>query len=337
MRRLTVAEAAFCGLKIEAANRGLDRRRSNLAVFMPGRASRVLATVAAGVFLAGCGSSGTATPVPATTPPAASVAPPTAVATSSTAASAQPTPGAIIAAIKSAGVIRIGVALDSLPWLGYDSKNNLWFGAGNDVAVAVADALGVKIQYVQTTFGTFVAGLQANQFDMFVAPADATPERLAVVDMTNYSTAGYCYLVKASNTQINTLADLNSPNVTFAQFQGVATTQIVEQKYPLAKNIVRAQGSGEDADIISLQAGRANVAPFDSFYATFFQKKFPDLKVIPSDCLTNPDLAIPTAVAYNKGDGGLQALVASTITAIQPQIDADMAKYSTDQYLSAVP
>ncbi len=235
-------------------------------------------------------------------------------------------------------MIRVGVAQDDLPWLGYDSKTKTWFGAGQDVAVALAEALGgVKIEYVQTTFGTFVAGLQANQFDIFVPSAGLTEKRLAVVNMTAYSNAGTCYLVKKSNTKINTLADLNSPDVTFAQFSGMATTDLVKAKYPLSKTIVRTQASGENADTLSIEAGRADAAPFDNPFATVFLEKFPDLKVLPTDCLTNSDLSVPIGVGYNKGDDGFQALVGATIAKIQPQIDADIAKYSASQYLTAVP
>jgi polar amino acid transport system substrate-binding protein len=228
--------------------------------------------------------------------------------------------------------------VDSPPWLIGDATTGKWTGPGNDVAAAVAKKLGVKIDYVTTTFGTFVAGLQANQFDMFVAPANATPARLAVVDMTPYSVDGTCYAVKQSNTTINALADLNSPNVTFGFFQGIATTDQVKAQYPMAKSVTRQAVAGSPGDIQSVESGLATAAPFDSVFATVVASQFPDLKVVPpvATCLATPDLVIPTAVAYSK-DPGFDQVVKQITQQITPQIQADYAKYSSSQYLGQIP
>ncbi|MBR2820210.1 MAG: transporter substrate-binding domain-containing protein [Reyranella sp.] len=57
----------------------------------------------------------------------------------------------------------------------------LWRGWAVNVCEELAEALGVRLEMVETTFGNGVAGLQANQFDlMFVL--DGTPKRAAVID-----------------------------------------------------------------------------------------------------------------------------------------------------------
>lgn len=282
------------------------------------RISAVAVPVFLLLFLAACGSGSTAS------------------SSSSSSGGGLPS-SATITKIQSAGTIRIGV-VDSPPWLIGDATTGTWTGPGNDVAAAVAKKLGVKIDYVTTTFGTFVAGLQANQFDMFVAPANATPARLAVVDMTNYSVDGTCYAVKQSNTTVNSLSDLNSPSVTFGFFQGIATTDQVKAKYPNAKSVTRQAVAGSPGDIQSVESGIATAAPFDSVFATVVQSQFPDLKIIPpvSTCLATPDLVIPTAVAYTK-DAGFDQLVKQITQQITPQIQADYAKYSGSKYLGKIP
>src|ERR1700722_16009425 len=75
--------------------------------------------------------------------------------------------------------LRVGAAL-SEPWYYRDTDNSsapggvkvgdtLWRGIGPNLGKLFADAMGVELEMVETTWGTAVAGLQANQFDtMFI-------------------------------------------------------------------------------------------------------------------------------------------------------------------------
>jgi polar amino acid transport system substrate-binding protein len=56
-----------------------------------------------------------------------------------------------------------------------------WRGIGPVLGKMIADALGVKIQFVESSHASSIAGLQANLIDAFL-PVEATPERAKAAD-----------------------------------------------------------------------------------------------------------------------------------------------------------
>ena len=121
--------------------------------------------------------------------------------------------------IKKDGKLRAGVAI-AWPWLGQDPKTGKYIGAAADLGDRLAQTLGVQIEYVPSGWDVIVAGLQAHQFEVALAPLFATPKRMAVVDFANYTEGGTCYMVLKTNTKIKTLDDLNKPDVTTGTFTG---------------------------------------------------------------------------------------------------------------------
>lgn len=78
------------------------------------------------------------------------------------------------------------------------SGEQVWRGLSPNVAKKLADALGVQVEIVETTYGTAVAGLQANQFDMIIG-LDATLERSAAIDFISSSPFYYGTALVATN------------------------------------------------------------------------------------------------------------------------------------------
>lgn len=303
--------------------------------FLGGQAtgSRVLAVAVAAVFaVAACSSTGSS-------PSAAPTAQPT-VAASAAAGSASPSAGAVaslpssplIDRIKAAGVLNAGVAI-SLPGVGLDPNTNKYFGAGIDLGQLMADKLGVRLNLVPTDWNVMVAAIQSNKIDIAIASLFITPERTAVVQMSPWATEGFCWAVLKTNNKINTLADLNSPNVTMAQQEGGGTYQITKAEYPLAKQLARLPAPGEDANWTEVLTGKADTAPFDSVLVNAVPAAFPQFKVVPSDCATNPDSPSKVGTAYLKGDPGFQQFVEQTIADNQTAIQASYQKYSGPDYL----
>ena len=82
--------------------------------------------------------------------------------------------------IKKTKKLRIGVT-SAEPWFFKDPMTGNWTGVGVAYGQKLADALGVALEPVETTWANCVAALQANQIDvMFVL--DPTPERKKAID-----------------------------------------------------------------------------------------------------------------------------------------------------------
>ena len=114
--------------------------------------------------------------------------------------------------IKADGTLKVGVAI-AWPWLGQDPKSGAYIGAAADLGEGIAKALGVKLEYIPSGWDVIVAGLQARQFELALAPLFASPKRKAVIDFANYTEGGTCYIVLKTNDKIKSVDDLNSPDM----------------------------------------------------------------------------------------------------------------------------
>jgi len=233
--------------------------------------------------------------------------------------------------IKAAGTLRAGYA-QSMPWLGQDPQGN-YFGPNDLVGIELAKRLGVKLDRVTQTFDQLVPAIQAGTIDLAVAPMYMSSKRLAVIDMSAWSKGGFCYLVRKDDNRINKPEDLNNAEIRIANFEGTGGLQETEKKYPNAKQVTRAGASGELVMFLEVRQNKADAATFDNPLAVVYEQEFTDMKVIPADCLINPDIPTDIGVGYPKGDAPLKELLESIIKDIQPQLDAELKKYSDPEYL----
>src|SRR6476661_3220172 len=67
--------------------------------------------------------------------------------------------GSDLQAVKSAGVLRVGTEGTYAPFSYHDPKTNALTGYDVEVAKAVADKIGVKVEYVETPWDAIFAGL----------------------------------------------------------------------------------------------------------------------------------------------------------------------------------
>jgi len=236
--------------------------------------------------------------------------------------------------IKADGTLRVGVAI-AWPWLGQDPKTGKYIGAAADLGERIAQTLGVKLEYVPSGWDVIVAGLQARQFELALAPLFASPKRKAVIDFANYTEGGTCYIVLKSNTKINSLADLNSPDVTTGTFTGTGTEQEFVKKYTKAKISSVVQPPGGGTRVLEVINGRIAAAAFDSPLALALESKYPQIKVVPEarECIAHPDIPIPIGVGFNKGDPAFVYYKAAITEKMKPEMEKTIEKYSTLEFL----
>lgn len=84
-----------------------------------------------------------------------------------------------LAAIKEAGVLRIGTTGDYKPF-SYKGSDGVLTGADISEAKAFAASIGVKPEFVMTTWKTMLPDFKADKFDMAVGGVSINPERSEV-------------------------------------------------------------------------------------------------------------------------------------------------------------
>ena len=171
-------------------------------------------------------------------------------------------------------VIRVGTPGDYRP---FAIKTDTGFsGHDIDLIETMAKELGVKVEYVQTSWPNLMKDLQSNQFDVAVGGITRNVNRMRVVDMLpGYAPFGKVALVRSADKAKFTTADsLNQASVRVIKNPGGTN-----EAYVLA-NLKAAQVSTHDknAEIPALIAeGKGDVMITETYEAFVYSKADPRL------------------------------------------------------------
>jgi His/Glu/Gln/Arg/opine family amino acid ABC transporter permease subunit len=111
--------------------------------------------------------------------------------------------------VKSAGVLRVGTEGVYSPFSYHDPATGQLVGYDVDVARAVADKLGVKVEFVETPWDSIFAALEANRFDVVANEVTITDERKAKYDLSEpYSVGEGVIVTRANDNTITSLDDI---------------------------------------------------------------------------------------------------------------------------------
>ncbi|PEG39190.1 ABC transporter substrate-binding protein [Mycolicibacterium agri] len=111
--------------------------------------------------------------------------------------------------VKSSGVLRVGTEGVYAPFSYHDATTGELVGYDIDVAKAVADKLGVRVEFVETPWDSIFAALEANRFDVVANQVTITDERKAKYDLSEpYSVGEGVIVTRADDNSITSLADL---------------------------------------------------------------------------------------------------------------------------------
>lgn len=111
--------------------------------------------------------------------------------------------------VEASGVLRVGTEGVYTPFSYHDPATGQLTGYDVDVARAVADKLGVKVEFVETPWDSIFAALEANRFDIVANEVTITPERQAKYDLSEpYSVGEGVIVTRADDDSITSLADI---------------------------------------------------------------------------------------------------------------------------------
>lgn len=182
-----------------------------------------------------------------------------------------------LAQIKQAGVIKVGMA-DSIPAQQKNPMSGEWEGFKVDMAKNLADALGVKLEIVDTTWSTIIPSLMQKQYEIAMVDMFRTPARAVTVDFTDsYMTTGNTWLV-GTDVDVTDWKQLNDPKYTVVSIAGMAAVAQSDRLLPNAqkKTIV---SDNAVAGQLEVAAGRASAHLSDLLQNALFMKANPNAKV----------------------------------------------------------
>jgi len=114
----------------------------------------------------------------------------------------------------ASGVLRVGTEGTYAPFSFQDPATGQLAGYDVDVANAVGQKLGKKVEFVQTPWDSIFAALEANRFDVVANEVTITPERQSKYDLSEpYSVGEGVIITRANDDSIKSLADLKGKTV----------------------------------------------------------------------------------------------------------------------------
>ncbi|MFV3126262.1 transporter substrate-binding domain-containing protein [Niveispirillum sp. KHB5.9] len=202
--------------------------------------------------------------------------------------------------VRKAGVIRIGTTGDYFPYSFRDLKTGGFQGYEIDVATRLAADLGVKLQLVQATWPTLVAGLMARKYDIAATGVTVTPERAKAVAFSKaYLHPTFIPLIlKKDAERFKSWDDLDQPGVTIAVQQGTAPETMAKKVFTKARILSVADPV---IDFTEVLAGRAQAAFTDNLYfLTKIGREYPQLTMLTNG--TRPGTETDNAIMSMPGD-----------------------------------
>lgn len=223
--------------------------------------------------------------------------------------------GENLAAVQSAGALRIGTEGTYAPFTYHDTDGKL-VGFDVEIGEAVAAKLGVKAEFLEGKWDGLIAGLDANRYDAVINQVGITEARKQKYDFSEpYIASKAVLIVRADDDSIKGFADL----------KGKKSAQSLTSNFGKIAEGAGAELIGTDGFDQSIQlvlTGRADATINDSLSFLDFKKHKPDANVrIAAEQADadysgiiirkgEPELlaAIDKALAEIKADGTYQAI-----------------------------
>lgn len=149
------------------------------------------------------------------------------------------TAGARLQAIRARGTLRVGTTGDFEPMSFRVAGAAEYRGLDIDAMAQFAADLGVRVDWVATEWGRFVAALRDNRFDVF-SGASVTPAREAQIAFADpyFEFSSVPVVSRLAALRLKSWDDMNAPGVRVAVTAGTAFEEAAKRHFPRA--IVRA-------------------------------------------------------------------------------------------------
>lgn len=174
-----------------------------------------------------------------------------------------------------------------------------------------------ELEFVETDWAGFTAGLEAGRFDISIVPTFVTvPRALSVYFTQPMFFAGNSAVVRANETRFTDLSSIDKAGVTVAVTQGEAGDEYAKANFKNAK-VTAFPGGDQAAAFQAVASNRADIALGDAFVTAKFAKANA-AKV--KDLFANaPYNLTPVSWAVKKGDDKMLNFLNSSLESFDYQ------------------
>ena len=224
--------------------------------------------------------------------------------------------------ILASGVLRVGTTMDT-PVFSMPGSSGDLVGFDIDLLATLGPALGVKIQYVKMTFGSMLADLAADKFDVAMSGMGRTLDRARVATFSKpYMRYGKLMTIRSADVgRFRSLADLDRPGIRIAYNRGGLNDRFANTMFKQATPVGFASNELATADLL---ARKVDAQVSDSTAAIYMARMDPRLTAMSPDNVFNP---VYVAMLLRREDQTLLNYV--NIWIDQIELDGTLAKIRT--------
>lgn len=183
--------------------------------------------------------------------------------------------------ILSDGVLKVGTTGDWNPMTMRNVAKNAYEGYDIDVMTAMAEDLGVEVEFVPTDWKTLVAGVTSGQYHI-TGSASVSPARAKAAGYSDsyFSLVTVPLTLKKNAERFTNWDDLNAEGVSVAATLGTTQEAQVKQYFPAATHRIVEAPARDFQEVLS---GRADASITSNIEAATLVEKYDDLMVVPID------------------------------------------------------
>lgn len=207
--------------------------------------------------------------------------------------------------IKKERLITVGYMV-APPFVVRDPDSGRLSGTFVDTLNEITREMEVKVEFVEVTLATFVAGLESKKFDLSIAPTFTTIPRAKSVAFTRPLLAlGNSAIVRKGDERFKTLHDIDREGIVVAVTQGEQGYEYAKTHFKKAK--LKILSVGDQALTFSeVLASRADVALGDAWFTAKFAATHPEARDLFAE---KPYNVTPVAWAVRYSDLALLTFV----------------------------
>jgi L-cystine transport system substrate-binding protein len=237
---------------------------------------------------------------------------------SSGGSSEEPAEGASLSSIQDEGVLTVGTEGTYRPFTYHEGGSGDLTGYDVEVTEAIAEELGLEVQFEETQWDAIFAGLESGRFDMIANQVSINPDRLQDYDFSEpYTVSEGVVVVLEGNDAISSFEDL----------EGKTTAQsLTSNWYELAKDngadVEAVEGWAQAIEL--LRQGRVDATVNDEL--TFLDYENTEGGDTGLEVAATTEEAAENAFAFRKGSGDLVEAVDEALAELRK--DGTLAEIS---------
>ena len=230
--------------------------------------------------------------------------------------------GDLLARIQARGSIIVAMEGTWAPWTYHDESDRL-VGYDVEVAQAIADKLGVKVDFVEGEWDGLLAGLDDGRYDIMVNGVGIAPDREEKYNFSSpYAFNRTAVLVRGDYDQIHSMEDL----------KGKRTANTISSNYAALAESYGATVTGVDdlnQTIELLLSGRIDATLNAEVVFADYQRTHPDANIQVAAFSDEPERV---AIPVRKGDDSTTLLAAINDALAQMDADGTLSRLSVKYF-----